>query len=104
MFGYATDETEEAMPLTLVLSHKLNARLHALRRNGVLGLGAARLEIAGERTRGGDGEHLAECARTNGVCVMLFHSPYTDAHSSHRDGVKRRKHTCMIWPFGAASP
>ncbi|CAD5227196.1 unnamed protein product [Bursaphelenchus xylophilus] len=36
MFGYATDETEEAMPLTLVLSHKLNARLHELRRNGTL--------------------------------------------------------------------
>lgn len=36
MFGYATDETEEAMPLTLVLSHKLNSKLHELRRNGVL--------------------------------------------------------------------
>jgi len=36
MFGYATDETEECMPLTLVLSHKLSARLHALRRDGTL--------------------------------------------------------------------
>jgi len=36
MFGYATDETEEAMPLTLILSHKLNAKLHELRRNGTL--------------------------------------------------------------------
>lgn len=36
MFGYATDETDEAMPLTLVLSHKLNAKLHELRRNGIL--------------------------------------------------------------------
>jgi S-adenosylmethionine synthetase len=36
MFGYATDETEEAMPLTLVLSHKLNAKLHELRRSGEL--------------------------------------------------------------------
>ncbi|KAE9547620.1 hypothetical protein FO519_009167 [Halicephalobus sp. NKZ332] len=36
MFGYATDETEEAMPLTLVLSHKINAKLHELRRNGTL--------------------------------------------------------------------
>lgn len=34
MFGYATDETDEAMPLTLILSHKLNAKLHELRRNG----------------------------------------------------------------------
>lgn len=36
MFGYATDETDEAMPLTLVLSHKLNEKLHKLRRNGIL--------------------------------------------------------------------
>lgn len=36
MFGYATDETEEFMPLTVVLAHKLNARLSELRRNGVL--------------------------------------------------------------------
>lgn len=34
MFGYATDETEECMPLTAVLSHKLNSRLAALRRSG----------------------------------------------------------------------
>lgn len=34
MFGYATDETEEFMPLTVVLAHKLNARLSELRRNG----------------------------------------------------------------------
>ncbi|CAL1293478.1 unnamed protein product [Larinioides sclopetarius] len=34
MFGYATDETEECMPLTVVLAHKLNARLAALRKDG----------------------------------------------------------------------
>lgn len=37
MFGYASDETEEAMPLTLVLAHRLNEHLHKLRRNGTLG-------------------------------------------------------------------
>lgn len=36
MFGYATDETEECMPLTVVLAHKLNARMAELRRNGTL--------------------------------------------------------------------
>lgn len=36
MFGYATDETEECMPLTIVLAHKLNARMADLRRSGVL--------------------------------------------------------------------
>lgn len=34
MFGYATDETEECMPLTVVLSHKLNYRIAELRRSG----------------------------------------------------------------------
>lgn len=36
MFGYATDETEESMPLTIVLAHKLNAKMAELRRNGTL--------------------------------------------------------------------
>ena len=36
MFGYATDETEECMPLTVVLSHQLNAKIAELRRNGGL--------------------------------------------------------------------
>lgn len=34
MFGYATDETDEAMPLTVVLAHKLNQRMTELRNNG----------------------------------------------------------------------
>jgi len=36
MFGYATDETEECMPLTVVLSHELNAKMAELRRSGEL--------------------------------------------------------------------
>ena len=36
MFGYATDETEECMPLTVVLAHKLNAKMAELRRSGGL--------------------------------------------------------------------
>jgi S-adenosylmethionine synthetase len=36
MFGYATDETEECMPLTIVLAHKLNKTLADGRRSGLL--------------------------------------------------------------------
>ena len=36
MFGYATDETEECMPLTIMLAHKLNQKISELRRSGVL--------------------------------------------------------------------
>jgi len=36
MFGYATDETEECMPLTVMLAHQLNHELATLRKNGTL--------------------------------------------------------------------
>lgn len=36
MFGYATDETPEYMPLTIVLAHKLNAEMAKARRSGLL--------------------------------------------------------------------
>ncbi|KAL4874807.1 S-adenosylmethionine synthetase [Aspergillus karnatakaensis] len=34
MFGYATDETPELLPLTVLLSHKLNSAMSAARRDG----------------------------------------------------------------------
>lgn len=34
MFGYATDETDEKMPLTLVLAHNLNKKMADCRRDG----------------------------------------------------------------------
>lgn len=37
MFGYATDETPELMPLTLMLAHKLNLAMSAARRDGTCG-------------------------------------------------------------------
>merc|ERR1712180_188248 len=36
MFGYATDETEECMPLTVKLAHALNRKIADLRRDGTL--------------------------------------------------------------------
>ncbi len=36
MYGYATDETEELMPLTIMLAHKLNKELADRRKDGSL--------------------------------------------------------------------
>ena len=36
MFGYATDETEEYMPMALTLAHKLTRRLTEVRKNNIL--------------------------------------------------------------------
>lgn len=37
MFGYATDETPELMPMTIMLAHKLNMKMTECRNNGTLG-------------------------------------------------------------------
>ena len=36
MFGYASDETPECMPLTLQLAHQMNKKIADLRRDGTL--------------------------------------------------------------------
>jgi S-adenosylmethionine synthetase len=36
MFGYASDETEELMPLAIMLAHRLTRRLSEVRKNGML--------------------------------------------------------------------
>jgi len=37
MFGYATDETEECMPMTLTLAHALNRKMTEHRKDGTMG-------------------------------------------------------------------
>ena len=36
MFGYATDETPQCMPVTILWAHQLNMKLRELRNNGQL--------------------------------------------------------------------
>jgi S-adenosylmethionine synthetase len=61
MFGYATDETDECMPLTVVLAHKLNAKMAELRRNG--GLAWARPDSKTQVT--------CEYRMQKGACIPL---------------------------------
>merc|ERR1719222_1626723 len=61
MFGYATDETEECMPLTLVLAHQMNKKISDLRRDGTLWW--ARPDTKTQVT--------AEYVFENGACVPI---------------------------------
>lgn len=61
MFGYATDETESAMPLTIMLAHQLNAKMAELRRNG--GMPWARPDSKTQVT--------CEYRMDNGACIPI---------------------------------
>ena len=57
MFGYATDETPELMPMPLIMAHQLTKRLSTARRNGQLdwlrpdGKSQVSIEYEGDRPR-----------------------------------------------------
>lgn len=78
VFGYATDETPECMPLTALLSHRLVQRLDELRHNGVLPWlrpdGKSQVTIEYKRLNGGALVPQYVCS----VTLSAQHSPEID--------------------------
>lgn len=74
VFGYATDETPECMPLTALLSHRLVQRLDELRHNGTLPWlrpdGKSQVTIEYKRT---DGALIPQYIRS--ITLSAQHSP-----------------------------
>ena len=80
MFGFATDETKELMPLPILLAHGLTRRLAEVRRSGVLpwlrpdGKAQVTIEYEGDRPR-----------RAHTVVVSAQHSPTIDNDELHAE-------------------
>lgn len=80
MFGYATDETEELMPLPLSLAHKLCKKLAEVRKSGELSYlrpdGKAQVSVEYDDDRP---------VRISAVVVSAQHSPETDVETLRKD-------------------
>lgn len=86
MFGYASDETEECMPLTVVLAHQLNSKLAELRRNG--GLPWARPDSKTQVT--------CEYRMLKGACIPLrVHTVVISIQHSDDVTVEKIRHDLM---------
>jgi len=80
MFGYACRETEELMPLPILLAHKITARLAEVRKNGALPYlrpdGKAQVSV-----RYRDGEPV----EVTTVVVSTQHAPEVSQNQLHQD-------------------
>ncbi|KAK9967949.1 hypothetical protein ABG768_002306 [Culter alburnus] len=74
MFGYATDETEECMPLTILLAHKLNAKMKELSKTGVCPwiLPDSKTQVTVEYR---DNMGAMEPVRVHTLVISVQHSP-----------------------------
>lgn len=91
MFGYATDETEECMPLSLILSHKLNMRLAKLRRNGECPW--LRPDSKTQVTIDYQNVHGAmKPLRVDAVVISTQHSPDIDLETMKKELLKKVVH------------
>ncbi|MBP5193381.1 MAG: methionine adenosyltransferase [Clostridia bacterium] len=80
MFGYATNETEELMPMALSLAHKLTERLAFVRKTGLLpylrpdGKSQVTIEYDGKKIK-----------RIDAVVVSTQHAEYVSTEELRRD-------------------
>ena len=83
MFGYATNETPELMPLPISLAHKLTRRLTEVRKNGTLGYlrpdGKAQVSVVYE-----DGKPV----RVDAVVLSTQHAPEVE-QAQLREDIKK---------------
>jgi S-adenosylmethionine synthetase len=84
MFGYACKETEELMPLPIMLAHKLCRGLSCARRDGVLDY--LRPDGKSQVTVEYDG---AKPVRVDAIVVSSQHSPLVSNETMHQDVTER---------------
>lgn len=80
MFGYATDETYELMPLPIFLAHKLTRRLSEARKDGTIGYlrpdGKSQVSVEYE-----DGKPV----RIDAIVISTQHHPEVDPETLEKD-------------------
>ena len=90
MFGYATDETKELMPLTLVLAHALNRKMAEEMKNG--NLAWLRPDVRSTPRR-----HRYQLMHSLSAVQDASHHPVREGPERHwRRYANPRRHCCRL--------